>query len=380
MRENASSSRLLPDGTTTKISQAGIDFYNRVFDACDKYNITPFVTLFHSDVPANLVQYPRSGLVFLSPDFPDLFTNYADVVFKSFGNRIKDWSTFNEPWCSAVLGAVGDVDVYRAAHNILLAHAKTVNLYRTKYQPTQHGKITIVLNTAHFYPATNTPADIAAVQRTFDFNFGWFSDVLVNGDYPASMRATCKDRLPTFTAIERALLRGSVDSIAINHYMPFLCKAGGHDDGEQGSYWKDINTTCYNSDEWPVNCFGWGVYAPGLRDLLMYVTKRYPAYPIIIAENGMCAPGEDNKTVALNDVTRQQYIRDYIENAGEAIAMGAKLTGYYVWSILDNLEWGSGFDKHFGMVWVDRSDPHLTRYPKSSLALYKKIIESTRTN
>eukprot|EP00762_Andalucia_godoyi_P000518 ANDGO_05330.mRNA.1 Beta-glucosidase 1 len=367
--------RIMPTGFAP-VNPAGVAFYNRVFEACAKYGITPYVTLFHSDVPQNLVNYPRPGIAFLADDFPQIFADYADAVFAAFGTRVKNWMTFNEPWCSAVLGIDGGRDPYNVAHNILRAHALAVNVYRTKYQASQKGVITIVLNTAHFYAASSNPEDVAAAQRAYDFNLGWFADPILAGDYPASMRLTLGARLPVFNASEKALLKGSMDSIAINHYMPFLCKPGSSPHSDNPSYWSDENTTCFYDPSWPLSDFGWGIYAPGIKDLLLYVAQRYPGIPLWITENGVCAPGENNMTIAINDVMRQKYIHDYVENVGLALQQGAPVEKYFVWSILDNLEWGSGFSKHFGMVWIDRSTPALIRFPKSSLALYKNIVHT----
>jgi beta-glucosidase/6-phospho-beta-glucosidase/beta-galactosidase len=379
-RMSLSWTRILPTGLVKDgVNTAGIAYYNRVLDACEKYGIDPYVTLFHADMPQFLVQYPRPGIGFLAADFSAIFADYAGVAFAAFGDRVKHWMTFNEPWCSAVLGPQGGSDPYHVAHNILLAHAQAVHLYRVKYQPSQQGRITIVLNTAHFYPANaQSTDDVAAAERSYDFQLAWFLDPLIHGSYPASMVDTVGDRLPSFSDADRMLLKGSIDAIAINHYNPFLCTPRSTllstSSTENATYWSDENTHCFNNASWPVNDLGWGIYAPGIRDMLLYVSKRYPGWDIWVSENGVCAPGEDNITVAVNDVMRQQYIHDYVQNVGLALMQGAPVTKYFVWSILDNLEWGSGFSKHFGMVFVSR--PDLVRHPKSSLALYQSIISA----
>lgn len=372
--------RILPDGTlgTAGPSKEGIAFYNRVFDACASYGITPHVTLFHSDVPAALVQYPRPGIAFLADDFPALFSTYADVVFAAFGSRIKNWFTFNEPWCSAVLGVDGGSDPYTIAHNILRAHAVSVHLYRSKYQSSQKGRISIVLNTAHFFPADASSAlDIAAAERTYAFNLGWFLDPIFFGDYPGIMREVVGSRLPRWSnQTELQWLRESLDAISLNHYTSFLCKPGSVKPGQNNNYWLDTNTSCFYDPSWPLTDVGWAVVPVGIQELLLYVAGRYESLPIFVTENGMAGIGEADKAVALNDTMRQRFVVDYVENVGLALQKGAPARGYFHWSIIDNLEWGSGFTKHFGMVWVDREDPELTRYPKGSLATYANIIRA----
>jgi beta-glucosidase len=164
-----------------------------------------------------------------------------------------------------------------------------------------------------------------------DFWYGWFMDPLTKGDYPASMRATIGSRLPTFTTEERELITGSLDFVALNYYFPYLASPGTLTDSEPASFWKDMNVTSSNDPAWPLSQTGWGIYGPGLRDLLIYTAKTYDNIPQYVTENGL-AWEEPTVEDAVNDVMRQQYLYDHIEAVGEALLAGVNIKGYFIWS------------------------------------------------
>jgi beta-glucosidase len=198
--------RILPCGTVSGVgscalNQAAIDYYNDLINTLLRYGVAPHVTIYHSEMPLALTMYPYMSNPMLDQDrFVPWFTDYAEVLFAHFGDRVQQWFTFNEPFCFSVYGVYGGEDPYTIAHNTILAHASVVNLYRSKYQPAQKGVIGIVLNTAHFYPAdAGSAEDEQLAQRGYDFWYGWFLDPLTRGEYPASMRQTLGSRLPAFT-------------------------------------------------------------------------------------------------------------------------------------------------------------------------------------
>jgi beta-glucosidase/6-phospho-beta-glucosidase/beta-galactosidase len=156
-------------------------------------------------------------------------------------------------------------------------------------------------------------------------------DPLTKGDYPESMRATVGSRLPTFTSAEKDLIKGSLDFVALNYYFPYLASPGTLTDSEPPSFWKDMNVTSSNDPSWPLSQTGWGIYGPGLRDLLIYTAKNYDNLPQYVTENGL-AWEELTVEEAVNDVMRQQYLYDHIEAIGEALASGVNLKGYFIWS------------------------------------------------
>jgi len=160
--------RIMPTGVAP-VNQKAIDHYNDFINAMLAQGIEPHVTIYHSETPLALTFYPNNPMPFLDSErFPGWFADYAQVLFDAFGDRVTHWFTFNEPFCTAVFGTYGDKDPYQIGHNAILAHAKTVQLYRTKYQAVQQGTIGIVLNTAHFYPKDpSNPEDVAAAQRGY---------------------------------------------------------------------------------------------------------------------------------------------------------------------------------------------------------------------
>lgn len=364
--------RIMPTGVAP-VNQQGLDYYNDLINKLLEHGVEPHITIYHSETPLALTMYPNNPMPFLDSErFPGWFTDYAKVLFDNFGDRVRHWFTFNEPFCTSVFGTYGDKDPYTIAHNAILAHASVYRLYESQYKGKQAGTVGIVLNTAHFYPNdANSLNDVAAAQRGYDYWYGWFLDPLTKGFYPASMQDTLGDRLPKFTAEQKEMVTGALDFVALNYYFPYMTSPGTAKESDGPSFWKDMNITTTFGD-WPLSQTGWGMYGPGLRDLLLYTQERY-GIPSYITENGL-AWQEDNVTVAVNDVQRQQYLHDHIEAVGEAIAKGANVKGYFVWSFQDNLEWASGYQMHFGLIWIDR--PSLKRVVKDSLRYYSKIINT----
>nr|TKR65658.1 hypothetical protein D5086_0000319200 [Populus alba] len=235
-RFSISWSRVLPKGKISGgVNPLGVRFYNNLINELLANGITPFVTLFHWDLPQALDD-EYSG--FLSSKAVDDYLDYADFCFKTFGDRVKHWCTFNEPYsfsnngynggtfapgrCSNYVGncTLGNsgTEPYMVAHNLILGHAAAVKLYREKYQAIQKGKIGITIVSHWFLPKFNTTADRIAVSRALDFMFGWFARPITFGDYPDSMRSLVGNRLPKFTKEQSAMLKGSLDFLGLNYY------------------------------------------------------------------------------------------------------------------------------------------------------------------
>lgn len=364
--------RIMPTGVAP-VNQLGLDYYNDLINQLIAHGIEPHVTIYHSETPLALTYYPNNPHPFLDSErFPGWFTDYAEVLFQNFGDRVKHWFTFNEPFCTSVYGTYGDKDPYTIAHNAILAHASVYRLYEAKYKTNQKGTVGIVLNTAHFYPQDpSNAADVEAAQRGYDFWYGWFLDPLTKGSYPESMQKTVGDRLPKFTAEQVKSIVGAVDFVALNYYFPYLTSPGTIPTTDAPSFFKDMNITTGFGD-WPLSETGWGIYGPGLRDLILYTQDRYNGLESWVTENGL-AWQEDNVTVAVNDVQRQQYLHDHIQAVGEALEKGANIKGYFVWSFQDNLEWASGYQMHFGLTWIER--PSMKRVVKDSFRYYSQVME-----
>ena len=373
--------RVLPTGRDS-VNTQGIKFYNKLIDELLAAGIEPWITLYHWDLPAAL-EFEING--WLGNDIPEIFAAYANLCFTHFGDRVKNWITINEPWVVAILGYGHGVFApgkksndlpYLAAHNLLLAHAKAVNVYRTKFRH-QQGVIGITNNCDWREPLTQSMEDKAAAQRALVFFLGWFADPVYLGDYPAIMKERLGNRLPTFTAAEKILLKGSSDFFGLNHYTTMYA-ADATNNKEQGSVYgngglsadQDVNLSV--SADWKLTAMEWAIVPWGCKKLLEWIAERYDNPPIFITENG-CAFEDQLTDGEVNDVERIDFFKGYISAVGQAIHRGVNVKGYFIWSLLDNFEWASGYAKKFGIHYVEKET--LNRIPKASALWYKNVID-----
>ncbi|OAY73437.1 Beta-glucosidase 12, partial [Ananas comosus] len=392
------------------INKEGIQYYNNLINELISNGIVPFVTLFHWDSPQGLEdEYGGKD-----------FKNYADICFKEFGDRVKQWITFNEPltycaqgyafgafvpgrcspWENAKCSA-GDAgrEPYAVCHNQLLAHATAVELYRHKYQQQQKGQIGITLNTNWFLPYSKSKADDEAVERALDFNYGWFLEPLTRGKYPSSMQSLVGNRLPVFSKTQSELVKGSYDFIGVNYYTAsYTYSVSPPPNNVNATFSTDaqINATAIRNGI-PIGpqvtqmryykmsskargvsqaASGWlYIYPPGIRQLLLYTKSKYNNPVIYITENGV--DEYNNKTAslkeALNDGTRVSYYKNHLLYVRRAIRDGVNVRGYFAWSLLDNFEWVDGYSVRFGINYVDFNNG-LKRYPKRSAHWFKRLL------
>jgi beta-glucosidase len=383
-RFSISWSRLLPQGRG-RVNEAGVVFYNRLINCLLDNGIQPWVTLFHWDLPLAL-QLETDGL--LNPEIADHFADYAALCFERFGDRIKHWITLNEAWCSSMLGhglgikAPGRISVsepYVAAHNLLRAHGKIVDVYRQRYKNVQNGMIGITNNCDWREPKTDSAADQAAAIRALEFFLGWFADPVYLGDYPESMRSGVGKRLPVFSDHDRALIKGSSDFFGLNHYTTMMAEHA--DDAGQlqnnvlgnGGISADQMVLLSDNPEWKKTDMGWNIVPQGCRKLLEWITLRYNRPAIYITENG-CAVTGNTTTDILNDQQRIDFLNGYLHECKKAIDNGVDLRGYFVWSLLDNFEWEFGYKMRFGLHYVDFETGG--RIPKQSANWYKTVINN----
>ncbi|KAJ8638097.1 hypothetical protein MRB53_012364 [Persea americana] len=398
-RFSISWTRILPYGRLSGgVNKAGIRYYNNLINELLSNGIEPFVTLFHWDSPQTL-EDDYNG--FLSSNIVSDYRNYVDVCFREFGDRVKHWITFNEPTvfcngyllgslapgrCSSWVGncSTGNsaTEPYIVGHHLLLAHAAAVKLYREKYKSSQKGNVGITLTTRWYIPLSSSKSDLAAVQRTLDFSYGWFIDPITRGDYPSSMRSLVGRRLPKFSKEQSEMLKGSFDFIGINYYSTYYAANAPPSNNVRASYLTDArsNTTALRNGI-PIGpragTFSWiYVYPKGLRELLRYTKERYDNPTIYITENGV--PDINNKTLplheALEDDMRLNYHRGHLSWLHTAIREGVDVRGYFAWSFMDNFEWADGFTVRFGINYVDFQDG-LKRYPKKSAIWFKKFLK-----
>ncbi|KAJ0044554.1 hypothetical protein Pint_04472 [Pistacia integerrima] len=394
--------RILPKGRFGEVNPSGIMFYNNIIDHLLLRGIEPFVTIFHFDLPQELED--RYGS-WLSPLIQEDFVHFSKICFENFGDRVKYWATINEPnllsemgyvrgWyppghCSAPFGNCSagnsDVEPLIVMHNMLLSHAKAVKLYREQFQQTQGGSIGIIASSHMFEPLRDEESDRKAVSRVLAFVLGWMFDPLVYGDYPPEMRQYLGTELPSFSHEETKLIKGSTDFIGINHYSTLYAKDCIHSACSSGSNHaiKGFVYTTGERDGIPIGEPSGNpeffVVPEGMEKLINYVKERYKNMPIYVTENGYAPPREQSKQVEdlLQDVKRIEYHKSYLAALARAIKTGADVRGYFVWSLMDNLEWIDGFGTMFGLYYVDRQT--LDRTPKLSARWYKNFLTNITT-
>ncbi|EMR64110.1 putative beta-glucosidase a protein [Eutypa lata UCREL1] len=398
-RFSLSWSRIIPiGGRNDPINQAGLDHYAKFVDDLLEAGIEPYITLYHWDLPDGLNK--RYGGLMNKEEFPLDYEHYARVVFKAIP-KCKYWITFNEPWCSSILGystgyfapghtsdrkksPVGDSsrEPWIVGHNFLLAHARAVKVYREEFKPTDKGQIGITLNGDYTYPwDPEDPADVEAADRKIEFAISWFADPIYLGKYPDSMRKQLGDRLPEFTPEEVALVQGSNDFYGMNHYTADYVK---HGDGNPApeDFLGDLSTHPYNKHG---ECIGpetesfWLRPNPqGFRGLINWLSKRYGYPPIYVTENGTSIKGENQlpEEKIVNDEFRAKYFHDYAHAMAQAVSEdGCNVKGYFAWSLMDNFEWAEGYNTRFGCCYVDYENGQRRR-EKLSGSKMKPLFDS----
>ncbi|GMH27270.1 hypothetical protein Nepgr_029113 [Nepenthes gracilis] len=391
--------RILPRGRISGgVNPLGIKFYNDLINELLANGITPFVTLFHWDLP-NALEEEYCG--FLSPLIVKDFRDYADLCFKEFGDRVKFWMTVNEPElvssfgydggifapgrCSIYVGncSAGDsgTEPYIVAHHKLLAHAATVEIYRKKYKATQNGVIGVSLASDWVMPIDHQPANRLAASRALDFTLGWILDPVMYGRYPKSMQAIVGDRLPQFSEKESHMLRNSVDYVGLQYYTTKFATDTGVSDSNELRYTTDMHADLSNYDQngnpvgEPTPLSWLFIYPAGLRDLMLYIKERYNNPLIFITENGM-ADGNDKSISleeALNDTQRIRYHEGHLSYILQAIEDGVNVRGYFPWTFIDTFEWVHGYTARFGLYFVD-FEGDLKRYAKKSVSWFKTFL------
>ena len=374
--------RIMPDGRRSSLNQEGIDFYSRLIDECLANSIEPWVTLYHWDLPEQL-NTEVDG--WLGASISDLFADYADVCFSQFGGRVKHWITINEAWVVSVLGYgqgvfapghVSNSEPYEVGHNLLIAHAKAVKIYRDRYQSLQKGRIGISNNCDWREPLTDSPEDKAAAQLSLEFFLGWFADPIYLGDYPESMKRNVGDRLPLITDEQRELIFQSSDFFGLNHYTTMFA-AQGSDDYIAGSVYGNggLNEDqCVNlsvGENWPKTHMQWAVVPWGCRKQLEWIATRYDNPEIVITENG-CAYNDQLVDGEVIDQQRIEFYASYLDECANAIDNGVNLVGYFAWSFMDNFEWAQGYEKRFGLHYVDFETGERTA--KASAKWFKEFL------
>jgi beta-glucosidase len=366
-RFSVSWSRVMPQGRGT-VNAAGLDFYERLVDALLASGIEPMVTLYHWDLPAALDD--RGG--WLNPDIAKWFADYASVMFRKLDGRVKLWATLNEPWVITDGGYLYGVlapghrsrfEAPIASHHLLRSHAEAVKAYRAEGRH----RIGIVVNLEPKYSASDDPADRAAARRADAYMNRQYLDPVFLGRYPEELAEIFGEAWPRWPAEEVAQLRQPIDFLGVNYYTRGVTRF-------DPDAWL-LQAAPVRQDRATYTETGWEVFAPALRDTLVWVKERYGNPPTYVTENGAAffdPPTLDGDRLA--DPLRVDYLRTHIRAVHAARARGVDVRGYFVWSLLDNFEWSLGYSKRFGIVHVDFATQKRT--PKDSARFYAEVIAS----
>ena len=357
--------RVLPNGYG-KVNQAGLDFYSRLVDGLLDAGITPWVTLYHWDLPQ--VLQDRGG--WPARLSAQAFVEYADAVTRRLGDRVKDWITLNEPWVSAFLGyhlgvhAPGHRDLTKAlaaAHHLLLAHGWALPVIR---QNSAKCKAGITLNLSSQYPASESDADLAAAWEADGKLNRWFLDPVAGRGYPQDVVEAYGQDMPYIQPGDMTVIAAPVDFVGVNYYFRNIIRSEAVPEHENAP------RTLFPNEEH--TDMGWEVCAEGLYALLTRLNENYSFPACYITENGAAYPDQVGANGQVFDARRVAYLRDHFVQAARAIAEGVPLRGYFVWSLLDNFEWAFGYSKRFGLAYTDYATQQRT--PKASARWYSRVI------
>ncbi len=356
--------RVLPDGTG-KVNEAGLGFYERLVDTLLENGIEPLLTLYHWDLPAALDD--RGG--WLNRDSANWFADYGRVMFERLDGRVKKWVTLNEPWVITDGGylhgalAPGHRNMFEApiaSRNLMRAHGAAVQAYR---EVGKH-EIGLVVNLEPKYPASDSPEDQAATARADAYMNRQYLDPAMKGGNPPELAGIFGEAWADWSPEDLALSHQPIDFVGVNYYTRNVTKA---------------------SDSWPLKAemvrqplatyttTDWEVFGQGLTDVLLWVKANYGDPAIYVTENGAAFYDPPAATQGrVEDPLRVAYLREHIAAVGKAIEQGARIKGYMLWSLLDNLEWSLGYSKRFGIVHVNFGTQERTL--KDSAKLYGEVI------
>lgn len=375
-RFSISWSRLIPDGVG-KVNEKAVALYRDMIMEMKKNGIEPYLTLFHWEYPQALMD--QGG--WLNENADDWFGQYAKVVAENFTDLCDKVFTLNEPQCFIGLGHMRGIhapglcmdtkDVFQITHNVLKAHGKAVLALR-KYakQPISIG---FAPTCGVAIPASDKPEDIEAAKKVFygfynplenwTWNVTWYSDAVFFGKYPEEGLEKYKEYLPNITKEDMELISQPIDFLGQNVYNGYYVRAGK--DGEP-EFVKKAPGFPKTGTDWPVTpeCLYWGT---------KFLYERYQM-PLFITENGMACHDYVSEDGRVHDPNRIEFLDRYIAALGQSAKEGTDIRGYFEWSFCDNLEWAEGYNKRFGIVYVNYQTQE--RIAKDSALWYKRVMET----
>lgn len=358
-------SRVLPDGRG-RINPKGLDFYERLVDALLEAKIRPFVTLYHWDLPQRLQDeggWPSRSVI-------DSFAEFAHVIGRTLGDRVKDWMTLNEPHVSAFVGYLAGLhapghtsltEAVMSSHHLLLAHGLSVPILRAD---SPGARVGIALDYRPQTPASPSAADRLAAWHEGGVINRWFLDPLAGRGYPEDMRSAYDTNLSFVLPGDLEQIAASIDFLGLNYYFRNIARSRILE--EQ----KNDSPIAAPNDE--TTEMGWEVYPEGMFEMLGQVHFGYGFPAIYITENGAAFPDLVDADGQVHDPARISYLQRHLREALRAISMGVPVRGYFAWSLMDNFEWALGTSKRFGLVHVDYTSQRRTL--KSSARWYQGTI------
>lgn len=361
--------RIFPEGKGG-INQKGLDFYSKLADGLLEAGIEPMATLYHWDLPQTL----QDNGGWANRETVHYFNDYAAVIFKALGDRIKLWITHNEPWVASFTGnalgehAPGFNDyglAVQVGHHLLLSHGLAVKTFRDL--AVKNGKIGITLNLSPTYPASEAPEDKQAASIADGYYNRWFLDPIFKGAYPADLLKLFSDQFGSMRVEtgDLGLIAAPIDFLGVNYYFRKVVRHSG-------------SNPIFGFEELrPAGVYtemDWEIYPQSLYDLLIRIDQDYNHPHLYITESGAAFKDELIIDGKVEDDDRLEYIKGHLTEAERAIRAGVKLDGYLVWSLIDNFEWAFGYAKRFGLIRVDYQTQQ--RIWKKSADWYRETIRN----
>lgn len=360
-------------------NKAGLDFYDRLVDELLASNVDPWVTLYHWDLPQELEDaggWPVRDTAYR-------FADYAMLVFDRLRDRVRTWTTLNEPWCSAMLGyyegrqAPGRqnfADAMDAVHHLLLGHGLAATWMRNA--ATEPIELGITLNMGTALPATSSAADHEAARRADGLGARIYLDPLLRGQYPGDIVDDLSVRgikLPVVDG-DLGIISTPIDVLGVNYYSSHRFSGVDADGRTEDADGNPVTSPVRFGR--PVTAMDWEIVPEGFTQLLVRLSREYPDVPLVITENGAAFDDVPDPSGFVADDDRTAYLSAHIAAVAAARQQGADVRGYFAWSLMDNFEWSYGYAKRFGLVHVDYETQ--VRTPKQSALWYRDTINRAR--
>jgi beta-glucosidase len=353
-----------------KYNKAGMDFYKKLIQRLIENGIKPAVTLYHWDLP--MWAHKQGG--WTNRESVDWFLEYAEKCYEELDDQVDMWITHNEPWCAGFLGyhqgihAPGHTNMeeaLKAVHHILLSHGEAVALLKGKFS--SQTPIGITLNLSPMYPASSSANDKLAANNADGYSNRWFLDPVLKGTYPADMMNLFSKYVHSYDFIHEGDLEKisiACDFFGINFYSRGLVEFNSASDFLYKNAYSD----------YPQTGMGWDISPAEFKDLIRRLRAEYTNLPIYITENGAAFDDMVSEDGHVHDPERKDYVETHIKAVAELNEEEMNIAGYYLWSLLDNFEWAFGYDKRFGITYVDFETQE--RILKDSGYRYAEIIRN----